>query len=535
MARPRLHASLFDERGGNRHRWIWLCAIFAAFAILASQVGTDTDWDLRNYHAYNAHALLSGRFWTDIAPAQSQTFLSPVLDIPMGFIRDRLNNWPRLRNVVLAAPHAVAVWLAFELTLRVLPGRTPARALIAIAATLFGATGVAGLPVVASAQDDMIGGSCVMGGLLLLTSHRARRNSGAACAGLLFGLAAGLKLTAVPYCLAGAVTLLLVPAEAPATRVSRIGAYVLAGVLAMVLLVGPWCVVLFDRYRNPILPYLNNWFHSPFVDPLPFTDERFKPRDLLQALAYPAFWAIRPTTLVNELPMRDARFAVACVASLGTIGYHALCRRADAPPTDRGLLLSVFFVSAFAVWELAFSVLRYLAPLELLTGTMVLIALRPLLARPRARIPVALGCAALGAAVTAATVYPDWGRTPAPRPVQISLPALTPNSLVILLDPSPMAYLADLVSPAIPFVGANNNLIQPGRGGLLARQAENMIRAHAGPLYGLEEPSESPGIADQTLAYYGLARNGCSPVVSDLDNNAIRLCRLTTAHGHSPS
>src|SRR5581483_5806636 len=96
LARPRLHASLFDERGGNRHRWIWPCAIFAAFAILASQVGTDTDWDLRNYHAYNAHALLSGRLWTDIAPAQSQTFLSPVLDIAMGFIRDRLNNCPRL-------------------------------------------------------------------------------------------------------------------------------------------------------------------------------------------------------------------------------------------------------------------------------------------------------------------------------------------------------------------------------------------------------------------------------------------------------
>ena len=47
---------------------------------------------------------------------------------------------------------------------------------------------------------------------------------------------------------------------------------------------GPWCVVLFERYQNPILPYMNHWFHSPFVDRLSFTDERFKPRDAIQAL-----------------------------------------------------------------------------------------------------------------------------------------------------------------------------------------------------------------------------------------------------------
>ncbi len=483
---------------------------------------------------YNAHALLTGRFWTDIAPAQLQTFLSPVLDIPIGAVRDRLNGSPVLLNVLLAAPHALAVWLAFELTLRVVPSCLPGRALIAFAAALFGATGVAGLPVLASAQDEMIGGSCVLGGLLVLTSDRARCTAGAACAGLLFGLAAGLKLTAVPYCLAGAVALLLVPGHPSTNRLSRIGAYVLGCVSATLLLVGPWCMVLFDRYRNPIFPFMNNWFGSPFVDPLPFTDQRFKPRDLVQDLAYPAFWAIRPTTLVNELPVRDARFAVACVALVGTLAWHALYRRASAPRPDRGLLLSVFFVTAFAFWELAFSLLRYLATLELLTGTMVVIALRPLLERPRARMPLAIGCTVLGVVVISTAVYPDWGRTPSPRPVQITLPPPAPGSLVILLDPAPMAYLADLVPPAIPFVGANNNLIQPGQGGLLSRQAEITIRAHTGPLYGLEEPSEAPGIADQTLDYYGLARNGCSQVVSNLDNNAIRLCRLTAAHSHSP-
>jgi hypothetical protein len=83
--------------------------------------------------------------------------------------------------------------------------------------------------------------------------------------------------------------------------------------------------------------------------------------------------------------------------------------------------------------------------------------------------------------------------------------------------------------PTIRFVGANNNLIQPGLGGLLSRQAEVTIRTHDGPLYGLEDPTEAPGIADRTLAFYRLRRDGCRQILSNLDDNAIRLCRLRAA------
>jgi hypothetical protein len=512
---------------------VWPLVIFTLFAMLAGRAGTDTDWDLRNYHVYNSHALLSGRLWTDIAPAQLQTFLSPTLDIPIGAIRERLNGSPVLLNIVLAMPHALAVWLAFELTLRAIPSDLPGRGLIACIAALFGATGVAGLSVLATAQDDMITASFALGGLLFLTSDRRRPLANAACAGLLFGCAAGLRLTAVPYSVAGAVALLVSSDHSTTSRLRRLAAYVLAGALIGLLLVGPWCAMLFHRYDNPILPYMNQWFRSPFVEPLPFTDERFKPRDLVEALAYPGFWAFQPTTLVSELPARDARFAIAYVAAVGTLAGYLLRWRTCTAGLDRvGLLLSVFFATAFALWELVFSILRYLATLELLTGTMVLIALQPLLEQRRLRMPLIIGCTLVGGVVMATAVYPNWGRMASPRPVAVRFPDIEPGSLVVLLDPSPMAYLADSVPPSIPFVGANNNLIKPGQRSLLSRQAEEMIRTHAGPLYGLENPSEAPGIADQTLGYYGLARSGCSQVVSNLDNDAIRVCRLTTARGN---
>jgi hypothetical protein len=172
-------------------------------------------------------------------------------------------------------------------------------------------------------------------------------------------------------------------------------------------------------------------------------------------------------------------------------------------------------------------VLRYLATLELLTGAVVLVALRPLLMRPGIRVPVGLAFVAMCGVVQAMTIYPDWGRMAAPLPMRASLPAaVAPNAMVVLLDGAPMAYLADLLPATVRLVGANNNLVQPGGGGLLAQQAATAIRSHAGLLYGLEDPAEAPGTADRTLAYYGLRRGGCAPVESNLDNNAIQWCRL---------
>ncbi len=103
------------------HRWLFPLGIVALFALCAAHTPSDADWDLRNYHVYNAHALITGRFWTDIAPAQLQTFYVPFMDIAVGAIRDRLDATPVLRNVVLSLPQGIAAALAFVLTLRMSP------------------------------------------------------------------------------------------------------------------------------------------------------------------------------------------------------------------------------------------------------------------------------------------------------------------------------------------------------------------------------------------------------------------------------
>ena len=154
-------------------------------------------------------------------------------------------------------------------------------------------------------------------------------------------------------------------------------------------------------------------------------------------------------------------------------------------------MLPAFWALSYIAWEVCFSILRYLAVLELLSGVLMMMALRPLLVRLTGgwrrvcAIAVVMG-------LVAVTVYPDWGRaTPGTAAVQVELPSIPPGSLVVLLDPSPMAYVAAFAPPGLRFVGANNNLVHPGDRTLLARQIAEAIRTAAGPLWGLEMPGKA--------------------------------------------
>src|SRR5438270_12031516 len=97
-----------------------LAACWAAFACVALLLGRDTNWDLRNYHFYNAYALLEGRLWRDLAPANAQAFLHPGLDVPFYLlVRSPLNAWPRVVSVLQSFYAGLLALLALGVANRV--------------------------------------------------------------------------------------------------------------------------------------------------------------------------------------------------------------------------------------------------------------------------------------------------------------------------------------------------------------------------------------------------------------------------------
>ena len=62
--------------------WAGLAVSIVLAGIASIALRQDSNWDLQNYHYYNAWAFVHGRFGLDWAPAQLQSFYSPFLDLP---------------------------------------------------------------------------------------------------------------------------------------------------------------------------------------------------------------------------------------------------------------------------------------------------------------------------------------------------------------------------------------------------------------------------------------------------------------------
>ena len=90
------------------------------FSIIRSlQLGQDANWDLKNYHFYNAFALFHHRFDADLAPAMAQTYFNPILDLPFyGLVVAGFS--PKCIAALMALPHALAIICASKITWEVL-------------------------------------------------------------------------------------------------------------------------------------------------------------------------------------------------------------------------------------------------------------------------------------------------------------------------------------------------------------------------------------------------------------------------------
>ncbi|GAB0114498.1 hypothetical protein AcidC75_20220 [Acidisoma sp. C75] len=502
-----------------------LLVFVLGFGLYASRLGPDAGWDLRNYHLYNPFAVLHGKFGFDLVPAQEQTFLAPQLDLISYGVRHVLNGFPGLFNAVMSVPTAIAAFLAFLITCLFLPRAMPARLVLAILITLIGATGAAGWPTIATSSSESIPACFSLAGLLLIliASDAGRPSRRLGMAGLLLGIAAGFKLTSLPFCIGGAAAALLTPLPAP-VKWRALGHFAIGGLLGSFLIAAPWWITLETRYHSPLFPFFNQIFHSPDYLPLAMSDDRFKPHGLIETVFYPAYWAWSATPRVTEMPMRDPRFALALVMLIATAVVPWLRRQKIEP---KAAMLTAFFIVSYCLWEELFAIFRYLATIEMLTATTLVLAWRSLDTTGRRPLSLWAGTICLALLCGLTTLYPDWGRAPpGPRAVDVRAPRLPPNALVILLDDAPMAYVAAFEPPSVRFVGANNNIVAPGQKSLLNEQVAAAIGSATGPLWGLAFPPLK-AMDDATLARYGLHRTSpCTVVTSNLDANSLTLCPL---------
>ena len=504
-------------------------------------LGGDSTWDTRNYHLYNPFALLTGKWRTDIAAAQMQSYLPPTLDIPYYLLVRRIGD-TRLLNILLEIPHAVAAVLAFLLSLRLLRATDLVSRLTAAVAILIGVTGAATMPFMATAMSDMTGVSLVLGGLLLLAPDDLRQDLPLfrfGAAGLLCGAAVGLKLTFVSAAGGLCLAVLVLPARGASVILLRLLALGCGGVLGGLLTGGWWWALAWHAWGNPLFPFFNNIFQSPLLglgslpDVLLARRSATMPESFLVAILFPFLWGgplawqIYFHQAVIEFHIRDPRFGVALIAATAIL-IRSLRREFRS---NLQIFVSVFFLASFVLWEATDPAVRYLSFLELLTGALMAIFAIDFARTPRGRRIALFGLVFAFGALRLVTIYPGPERASGHSPpLQANLPRVLDGGLVVLLDGSPLAYLALFEPVSVRFVGANNNLIRPGGSTLLDQNVADAISGQNRDVWGLESPEASPGEADRVLAFYRLERSSCTWLRTNLvDSGHVRMCQLSRA------
>ena len=363
-------------------RWDFVCAIQCLVVstiglyLFAYARGQDINYDLMNYHRFSPFAFFSTDPFQNITIQQQ--FLNPILYIPhYGF---NFLFSPKVATffiVLLQSLNVPLIYLLSSCLLLKYDAPWKIRSALSLCAAAIAISSSSFLSEIGTSFADSITSLFVIGGicLVVLSFHYPDHQMVVMMitAGICLGSAFGLKLTNGVFVVAAGASLVF--AGELRRRVPRLVTLIMGGAIGFLVTGGYWHFTLYKKFGNPIFPFFNSIFKSPFYPPVSLIDERFIPSSVLDAVAYPFRLAVG---LNPEYPSRDIRFALLFISVLilcliGVLRYASW--RADMPRTQAAIatrhgatFLVLFSVISFALWIRLFAIQRYLVPLELMAG-----------------------------------------------------------------------------------------------------------------------------------------------------------------------
>ena len=258
------------------------------------------------------------------------------------------------------------------------------------------------LQQIGSSFADITTGEFVLAGWLLLArAIRTPRKAWVIWAGLLCGIATGLKLTNAMHAISGFAVLIMLPVTLRG-RIRHGVAYGISLGLGFLVIAAPWSYRLEARFGNPLFPLMNNIFRSPEFTTEPLHHLRFIPSTLAEALWRP-FAMIDPVTMVHEeMSAPDPRYAILSIF-LVVLVYRWLWRRrrlssgpplspADGAPSRTLAALSCGLAVDWLAWLVGSGNSRYFLPMSSVAAViLVAILFRLFASRPKTRNYILVG------------------------------------------------------------------------------------------------------------------------------------------------
>lgn len=509
------------------------------FGFLALYLGQDANWDLRNYHWYNAYAFLNNRYDIDLLPSQIPSFYNPALDVPFYLLATHVPA--PIAGFILGTIQGLNFILIFMLCHATLIISNPKQKVwVCAGLAALGMLGGGGIAQIGTTFYDNITSLGLFSSALMVIHFFPRMITTkswkeslllALLCGIPAGLMMGLKLPFVIFCVALCGAFLLVTGPWLKRFWLAFG-FGLGVLLGLGVALGPWSWHLYTHFGSPLFPYFNNFFQSPMTITESMRDVQFIPQSWSDRILFPFIFTAVPWR-VGEIPWRDLRIPLLYVLlPLCVLVRLAFGRNKRAPDRLTSFYASRYLlwlcVLSYVVWLFLFSIYRYAIPLEMLAPLLVVVALGllPLKPQPRALITAAL------LAFIAVTVSPgDWGRkkTWMDKAVIVDVPALenSENLMILMAGFEPYSHVVPSFPPHIPFVRIQSNFSSPNEPKGINNVLKEKVAAHKGPLK-LLIPDFQMDHATFALKYFGLSAlpQSCQRVEDYLYASRLQLCDI---------
>lgn len=532
---------LLPPRGHSARRLALALLIFAPFAFgaLALFLGQDANWDLRNYHWYNAYAFINGRYGFDLLPSQTPYFYNPLLDVPFYLLATHVSA--PLAGFILGCIQGLNFILLFMLAyVSLLISSSRNKVLICAALATLGMLGGGGIAQIGTTFYDNVTSLGLFLSALLVVRYidalifipMPKVILRVCLFGIPAGIEMGLKLPAVVFCV-GLCFAFLGTGGTWKRRFALCFAFGVGVLFGALLTYGYWGWFLDTHYDNPFFPYFNSFFKSPLAPLTSARDIQFVPNNWKDYFLFPYIFTDSPYR-VGEIPWRDWRIVILYVllpiALLLRLFFGRVKSRPDfiARPSAVRYLLWVAVISYFA-WAGMFAVYRYALPLEMLAPLLIIfvVGLLPLKLSTRGML------SALLLAVVAFSIQPgNWTRraTWLNHFVEATIPRLsdTSNLMILMAGIEPYAHLVPEFPSDIAFVRIQSNFASPEQDKGFNDIIRKRVNEHKG-LFMLLIPPWQHGVAKDALQPFRLALvpEPCQTVVDRLyDDKPMDLCRV---------
>jgi hypothetical protein len=476
------------------------------FGLVSLMLGADRNFDLLNYHLYNAFAFLHGRLDLDIAPAGFQSYFNPLLDL---LYYSMALHWPAwLTGFTMGVLHGLNFVLLLGIASRALPDLPPEdRNRLPLLLALAGCLTTNFLSELGNSMGDNTTALLELGALFTVLAGWERLLQGGRravgivlLAGALAGVGAGLKLTNGSYALVLCAGLVVLPC--PYWQRIKLGSLFAAGVLMGIALSGYWYFVLWQHFGNPLYPQYSVLFPNAFTHPVGAIDTRWPPKGIVTTLLWPFLFSL-DSLRVGQIHLRQILWPLLYVLFL-LWGALALGRRLKhGTDADRRQLYVLVYVGlGFVLWMKIFGVFRYLVPVELVAPLAAFLLLRRSFDYPIARRLTGWSLAAATLVVLAGGTT-TWGHEAWGDPMfSADIPPLeNPASTTVMLavEDIPHTWLVPLFPEEVAFFGLDRTFPEPK---LFRARMRDIVISRGGPIYAVLKahyPSRADTIERQNL------------------------------------